>query len=60
MEISRNLFDFDPTKDHRNLISAFGKASPAGPASLHHHQIVTHITDTTRYTHQPLQQPIEP
>jgi nitrous oxidase accessory protein len=35
VEIDHNLFDFDPSKDHGNLISGFGKAAAAGPASFH-------------------------
>ncbi|CAN5901757.1 hypothetical protein BH11VER1_BH11VER1_11720 [soil metagenome] len=35
VEISHNLFDFDVTKDHGNLISGFGKAQANGPASFH-------------------------
>ena len=39
VEISHNLFDFDPQKDHGNLISAFGKAPAKGPASFHNNLI---------------------
>jgi hypothetical protein len=35
VEISHNLFDFDPQKDGGNLISGFGQASAPGPASFH-------------------------
>ncbi len=35
VEIDHNLFDFDPKKDHGNLISGFGKADAKGPASFH-------------------------
>jgi nitrous oxidase accessory protein len=35
VEIDHNLFDFDPQKDHGNLISAFGNAPAPGPASFH-------------------------
>ncbi len=35
VEISHNLFDFDPQKDGGNLISSFGKAAAPGPASFH-------------------------
>ena len=35
VEISRNLFDFDPKRDHGNLISAFGNVAARGPASFH-------------------------
>jgi hypothetical protein len=36
VEIDHNLFDFDPVKaDGMNLISAFGNADAAGPASFH-------------------------
>ncbi len=39
VEIDHNLFDFDPAKDHGNLISGFGKISAAGPASFHHNLV---------------------
>jgi nitrous oxidase accessory protein len=39
VEISHNLFDFDPQKDHGNLISAFGKAPANGPASFHNNLV---------------------
>jgi len=39
VEISHNLFDFDPAKDHGNLISGFGKASAPGPASFHNNLV---------------------
>lgn len=35
VEISHNLFDFDPQKDGGNLISGFGQAAAPGPASFH-------------------------
>ncbi len=35
VEISQNLFDFDPQKDHGNLISGFGRAPAPGPARFH-------------------------
>ncbi len=35
VEISHNLFDFDPQKDGGNLISSFGQAAAPGPASFH-------------------------
>jgi nitrous oxidase accessory protein len=39
VEISHNLFDFDPQKDHGNLISAFGKAAAPGPARFHNNLV---------------------
>jgi nitrous oxidase accessory protein len=39
VEIAHNLFDFDPAKDHGNLISGFGKAPASGPASFHHNLV---------------------
>ena len=39
VEIDHNLFDFDPAKDHGNLISGFGKAPAQGPASFHHNLV---------------------
>jgi hypothetical protein len=39
IEISHNLFDFDASKDHGNLISGFGKAPARGPASFHNNLI---------------------
>lgn len=39
VEIDHNLFDFDLKKDHGNLISGFGKATAAGPASFHNNLI---------------------
>ena len=39
VEIDHNLFDFDPAKDHGNLISSFGKAPMKGPASFHHNLV---------------------
>jgi Right handed beta helix region len=39
VEIDHNLFDFDPAKDHGNLISGFGKAPAPGPASFHHNLV---------------------
>lgn len=35
VEINNNLFDFDPAKDHGNLISGFGNAAAKGPAVFH-------------------------
>ena len=35
VEIDHNFFDFDVAKDGGNLISGFGKATAAGPASFH-------------------------
>ena len=34
VEIDHNLFDFDPAKDHGNLISGFGNAAAKGPRQL--------------------------
>lgn len=39
VEIDHNLFDFDPAKDHGNLISGFGKASAKGPAVFHNNLV---------------------
>jgi hypothetical protein len=39
VEIDHNLFDFDLQKDHGNLISGFGKATAAGPASFHNNLV---------------------
>jgi len=39
VEIDHNLFDFDPAKDHGNLISGFGKAPAKGPASFHNNMV---------------------
>lgn len=39
VEIDHNLFDFDPARDHGNLISAFGQAPAPGPASFHHNRV---------------------
>jgi len=39
VEIAYNLFDFDPARDHGNLISAFGKTRANGPASFHHNLV---------------------
>jgi len=39
VEISHNLFDFDPQKDHGNLISGFGNASAPGPAVFHNNLV---------------------
>jgi len=39
VEIDHNLFDFDATKDGSNLISAFGNAAAAGPASFHNNLV---------------------
>ena len=41
VEISHNLFDCDPQKDHGNLISAFGKAAAIGPAIFHNNLVST-------------------
>lgn len=34
VEIDHNLFDFDPARDHGNLVSGFGKAAAKGPATF--------------------------
>lgn len=39
VEIDHNLFDFDPQKDHGNLISGFGKAAAKGPAVFHNNLV---------------------
>ena len=39
VEISHNLFDFDPAKDHGNTISGFGQAPAAGPALFHNNLV---------------------
>ncbi|HXG59859.1 MAG TPA: hypothetical protein VNO22_00660 [Planctomycetota bacterium] len=39
VEISHNFFDFDPQKDHGNLISAFGNAPAPGPARFHNNLV---------------------
>ncbi len=39
VEISHNLFDFDPQKDHGNLISGFGNAAAPGPAEFHNNLV---------------------
>jgi nitrous oxidase accessory protein len=39
VEVDHNLFDFDPARDHGNLISGFGKAPASGPASFHHNLV---------------------
>ncbi|QDU29501.1 hypothetical protein ETAA8_46130 [Anatilimnocola aggregata] len=39
VEIDHNLFDFDPLKDHGNLISGFGKAAAKGPAVFHNNLV---------------------
>jgi len=39
IEIDHNLFDFDISKDHGNLISGFGQAPAIGPASFHHNLV---------------------
>ncbi len=39
VEIDHNLFDFDTTKDHGNLISGFGKADAKGPCRFHNNLI---------------------
>ncbi len=39
VEISHNLFDFDPKKDGSNLIGAFGDKPAAGPAVFHNNLV---------------------
>ena len=39
IEIDHNLFDFDVTKDHGNLISGFGQAAAKGPAIFHNNMV---------------------
>lgn len=39
VEVDHNLFHFDVTKDHGNLISGFGKAPASGPALIHNNLI---------------------
>jgi nitrous oxidase accessory protein len=39
VEIDHNLFDFDPSKDHGNLTSGFGKAAAKGPALFHNNLV---------------------
>lgn len=39
VEIDHNLFDFDLTKDHGNLISGFGRAAAPGPAVFHNNLV---------------------
>ncbi|WP_439626199.1 right-handed parallel beta-helix repeat-containing protein [Gemmata sp.] len=39
VEIDHNLFDFDPAKDHGNLVSGFGSAAAKGPASFHNNLV---------------------
>ncbi len=39
VEVDHNLFDFDPEKDHGNLISAFGDVAAKGPASFHNNLV---------------------
>jgi nitrous oxidase accessory protein len=39
VEISHNLFDFVPAKDHGNTISGFGQAAAAGPALFHNNLV---------------------
>ncbi|MBY0460778.1 MAG: right-handed parallel beta-helix repeat-containing protein [Gemmataceae bacterium] len=39
VEIDHNLFDFDPKKDHGNLIAGFGQAAAKGPASFHNNLV---------------------
>jgi hypothetical protein len=39
VEIDHNLFDFDPEKDHGNLISAFGDVAAVGPVRFHNNLV---------------------
>jgi len=39
VQIDHNLFDFDVTRDHGNLISGFGKADAKGPALFHNNLV---------------------
>ena len=39
VEIDHNLFDFDTSKDHGNLISGFGSAAAIGPAKFHNNLV---------------------
>ena len=39
VEIDHNVFDFDLSKDHGNLISGFGKAAAKGPALFHNNLV---------------------
>lgn len=39
VEINHNLFDFDPLKDHGNLVSGFGRAAAPGPAKFHNNRV---------------------
>lgn len=39
VEIDHNLFDFDVEQDGGNLISGFGKAAAAGPATFHNNLV---------------------
>ena len=39
VEIDHNLFDFDTSKDHGNLISGFGSAAAKGPATFHNNLV---------------------
>ena len=39
VEIDHNLFDFDVSEDHGNLISGFGKAEAKGPAVFHNNLV---------------------
>ena len=39
VEIDHNLFDFNPQRDHGNLISGFGQAPAPGPARFHHNLV---------------------
>jgi len=39
VEIDHNLFDFDVSKDHGNLISGFGRAPAPGPALFHNNLV---------------------
>ncbi len=39
VEIDHNLFDFQTTRDHGNLISGFGNAAAKGPAKFHNNLV---------------------
>ena len=39
VEIDHNLFDFDSSQDHGNLISAFGDVAAKGPARFHNNLV---------------------
>ena len=39
VEIDHNLFDFDPKKDHGNLIASFGDVAAKGPMKFHNNLV---------------------